>query len=87
VTLHEVARRVGMRQPSLYVENPPRQQLLFQRTIPGFKPSPESYALARRLVDRCIGLLSALGAGDAPGQVQSNETSGSVRRDNHQRTV
>ena len=100
VTLHEVARRVGIRQPSLYgyvsskldlydamfapglratlarldaaapggtareqllqlsrtvldfvVENPPRQQLLFQRTIPGFEPSPASYALAKRLVD------------------------------------
>lgn len=112
VTLHEVARRVGIRQPSLYghvtskldlydamfgqayeqllarldaapptgrardqlmhlsrtvlefvVENPPRQQLLFQRTIPGFAPSPDTYALARRLVDRCAGLLSALGAG------------------------
>jgi AcrR family transcriptional regulator len=112
VSLHEVARRVGIKQPSLYgyiaskldlydamfaqayeqllgrldatastgtareqlihlsrvvldfvVENPPRQQLLFQRTIPGFEPSPASYALALRLVDRCVGLLSALGAG------------------------
>ena len=112
VSLHEVARRVGIRQPSLYgyvsskldlydamfgqtyeqllarveampsdgtareqlvrlsrvvldfvVENPPRQQLLFQRTIPGFEPSPASYALATRLVTRCVGLLSALGAG------------------------
>ena len=111
VSLHEVARRVGIRQPSLYgyvaskldlydamygqayeelvgrldatppegtaraqllqvsrvvvdfvVEDPPRQQLLFQRTIPGFEPSPGSYALARRLIDRCAGLLSALGA-------------------------
>jgi AcrR family transcriptional regulator len=114
VTLHEVARRVGIRQPSLYghvtskldlydamfaqayeqllarldapppsgsardqlmrlsrvvlefaVESPPRQQLLFQRTVPGFEPSPDSYALAKRLVDRCAGLLSALGAGTA----------------------
>jgi AcrR family transcriptional regulator len=112
VSLHEVARRIGIRQPSLYgyvtskldlydamfgqayeqllarldaapgggtareqlvrlsrlvlefvVENPPRQQLLFQRTIPGFEPSPASYALAQRLVDRCAALLSALGAG------------------------
>jgi AcrR family transcriptional regulator len=114
VSLHEVARRVGMRQPSLYgyvgskldlydamfaqayeqllarldaaaaggtareqllrlsrvvldfaVDNPPRQQLLFQRTIPGFEPSPASLALAMRLVDRCVVLLSALGAGTA----------------------
>jgi AcrR family transcriptional regulator len=117
VSLHEVARRVGVRQPSLYgyvsskldlydamygqayeqllarldaagpagtareqllrvsriildftVENPPRQQLMFQRTIPGFEPSPTTYALAVRVVDRCVALLSALGAGD-PAQV------------------
>lgn len=117
VSLHEVARRVGIRQPSLYsyvnskldlydamfaqayeqllarldavtprgtareqlvqltravldfvVENLPRQQLLFQRTIPGFEPSPASYALARRLIDRCTGLLSALGA-DSPAHI------------------
>ncbi|MGV1009645.1 MAG: TetR/AcrR family transcriptional regulator [Dermatophilaceae bacterium] len=114
VSLHEVARRVGIRQPSLYgyvtskldlydamfaqayeqllarvdalpphgtareqllqlsravldfvVEDPPRQQLLFQRTIPGFVPSPGSQALAMRLFDRAVGLLSALGAGSA----------------------
>lgn len=112
VSLHEVARRVGIRQPSLYgyvsskldlydamyaqayeqllarldadpptgslreqlvslsravlefaVEDPPRQQLLFQRTIPGFVPSAASYELASRLVDRCARLLTALGAG------------------------
>jgi AcrR family transcriptional regulator len=117
VSLHEVARRVGVRQPSLYgyvsskldlydamygqayeqllarldaaepvgtardqllrvsriildftVENPPRQQLMFQRTIPGFEPSPATYALAVRVVDRCVALLSALGAG-SPAQV------------------
>lgn len=112
VSLHEVARRVGVRQPSLYgyvsskldlydamfaqayeqllarlddvaptgtareqllrvsrtlldfiVENPPRQLLLFTRSIPGFEPSPDSYALAKRVIDRCQVLLSALGAG------------------------
>lgn len=112
VSLREVARRVGIKQPSLYgyvdsklglydamfahayeqllerldeeeptgtsrdqlmrlsrvvldfvVEDPPRQQLLFQRTIPGFEPSPASYALAGRLVTRCRALLAALGAG------------------------
>jgi hypothetical protein len=50
------------------VENPPRQQLMFQRTIPGFEPSAATYALAVRVVDRCVGLLSALGAG-SPAQV------------------
>ena len=112
VSLHEVARRVGIRQPSLYghvrskldlfdamfaqayeqllvrmdadapvgtareqllrlsrvfldfiVEDPTRTQLLFQRTIPGFVPSPASYALAGRALDRCVRLLAALGAG------------------------
>jgi AcrR family transcriptional regulator len=112
VSLHEVARRVGIRQPSLYgyvdsklglydamygqayeqllarleedppsgtpreqlvrlsrvvldftVENPPRQQLMFQRTIPGFAPSAATYALAQRLVGRCAELLAALDAG------------------------
>lgn len=117
VSLHEVARRVGIRQPSLYgyigskadlydamfaqayeeliarlegvppvgsarkqlvrvsrtivefvVENPPRQQLLFTRSIPGFEPSPASFALAKRVIDRCQGLLAALGA-DSPDHV------------------
>ncbi|MGN6605923.1 MAG: TetR/AcrR family transcriptional regulator [Jatrophihabitans sp.] len=112
VSLHEVARRVGIRQPSLYgyvsskldlydamyaqayeqllaeldtlpptgtareqlvrvsrtvldfvVGDLPRQQLIFQRTIPGFEPSEASYALAKRLIDRVTSLLSALGAG------------------------
>ena len=118
VSLHEVARRVGIRQPSLYgyvsskldlydamfaqayeqllgrldssapsgtareqllrlsrvvlefaVENPSRQQLIFQRTIPGFEPSAASYALAKRLVDRSVSLLSALGA-DSPAHLE-----------------
>ena len=113
VSTHEVARRVGIKQPSLYgyvtskldlfdtmfrqayeqlftrleaaeltgtareqllrlsrivvdfgVENPPRQQLLFQRTIPGFEPSPASYELAGRLIDRCAALLADLGVTD-----------------------
>lgn len=112
VSLHEVARRIGIRQPSLYgyvsskldlydtmygqayeqllaeldasppagtareqlvglsraildfaVSNVPRQQIMFQRTIPGFEPSAASYAIAQRLLDRCVSLLSALGAG------------------------
>lgn len=101
LSLREVARRVGMRAPSLYeyfdskdaiydamfadgnrallarlaaieptgdvvtdlrqaartwvefaVEDVARYQLLFQRTIPGFEPSPESYALAIEIVER-----------------------------------
>ena len=118
VSLHEVARRIGIRQPSLYgyvqskldlydamfghayeqllgrlessapsgsarhqllhvsrvildfaVENPSRQQLIFQRTIPGFEPSEASYVLARRVLGRSAGLLSALGA-DSPAHLE-----------------
>jgi AcrR family transcriptional regulator len=39
------------------VEDPVRHQLLFQRTIPGFEPSPESYAPAvqgRQDLDRLL---------------------------------
>jgi len=117
VTLHDVARRVGLRQPSLYVyvdsklglfdamyaqaygellarlaalpgggsarlrlmrvsrvildfvvSQPPRQQLLFQRTIPGFTPSEPSYALAEKLVVQVTALLAEVGA-SRPEQV------------------
>jgi AcrR family transcriptional regulator len=33
-------------------EDPARYQLLFQRTIPGFTPSPESYAVAQGVLER-----------------------------------
>src|SRR3954464_11892622 len=33
------------------VEDPARAQLLFMRSIPGFEPSPESYAVAVRIVE------------------------------------
>jgi AcrR family transcriptional regulator len=110
VSLHEVARQVGLRQPSLYgyfpskaglydamfaqayralidevaaapVASDPRrrvvdvsrvilqfnaadaarQQLLFHRTIPGFTPSAESYALARQFLDGIVDLLHDAG--------------------------
>jgi len=112
VTLHEVARRVGLRQPSLYayfdskaglydlmyaqgytallqrlesatlpeppraavtavarltleyaVSHPARAQLMFLRTVPGFAPSPESYALAQRFLQITADHLAAAGAG------------------------
>ncbi len=50
------------------VEDPARHQLLFLRTIPGFEPSPESYALAVRTLDGLVDVLSAAGSG-APEQV------------------
>ncbi|GAB3250424.1 TetR/AcrR family transcriptional regulator [Nocardioides dilutus] len=110
LSLRELARRVGMRAPSLYsyfpakdaiydamfadgqrqmaealaflptenitradfrtgvraffdfcVEDPVRYQLMFQRTIPGFVPSPESYALAVQRIDEVTQQLEAAG--------------------------
>jgi AcrR family transcriptional regulator len=45
------------------VEDPPRHQLLFLRTLPGFEPSPDAYALAVRALDRLAVVLAAAGAG------------------------
>lgn len=44
--------------------DPARAQLLFQRTIPGFEPSPESYAPALDLSERLQTLLLAAGITD-----------------------
>lgn len=47
------------------VEDPARHQLLFQRTIPGFQPSPEAYAPALEVLEfgraalRACGITSA----------------------------
>lgn len=46
------------------VENPARCQLLFVRTIPGFEPSPESYALAVRTLSATVDAFAALGVND-----------------------
>lgn len=103
LSLHTLARRVGIRQPSLYVyfaskndlydalfargnlqllalidgftlpsnagdavkafsralmgffvEDATRYELLFERTLPGFVPSSESYALAEQAYDRMV---------------------------------
>jgi AcrR family transcriptional regulator len=110
VSLHALAREVGMRQPSLYEyfdsknalydamfadgnrqlierlnavafsteardalkqwlsafatfagEDIARYQLLFQRPIPGFAPSPESYALAEDVLSGAVTLMRAAG--------------------------
>jgi AcrR family transcriptional regulator len=69
--------------------DPARYQLLFQRTIPGFEPSPESFAISEaslaRLgtqLERCgitdgraVDLFSALGTGLADQQI-SNDPGG-----------
>jgi AcrR family transcriptional regulator len=110
VSLHGLARAVGIRQPSLYeyfesksalydamfadgnrqlierlntvklsrdhraalkqilvaftafaLEDPARYELLFQRHLPGFIPSPESYALAEDVLNRIVVLMRDAG--------------------------
>lgn len=46
------------------VEDAPRFQLLFQRTIPGFEPSPEAYAVAVEVVEQMRARLAAAGLTD-----------------------
>lgn len=41
--------------------DPVRYQLLFQRTIPGFQPSADSYAVALRELERLRGVLTRAG--------------------------
>ncbi len=110
VSLHGLARAVGIRQPSLYeyfeskhalydamfadgnrqlierlngielsgdhrvalkqtlaaltafaLEDPARYELLFQRHVPGFIPSPEPYALAEEVLSRIVALMRDAG--------------------------
>ena len=117
ISLHQLARRVGMRQPSLYsyfdskhalydamfadgnrrllarlealelpddplaaskahlhefvqfsLDHPECNTLLFTRTIPGFEPSPASYAIAERVLTQSVALVHATGVTD-PGDV------------------
>jgi AcrR family transcriptional regulator len=58
--------RVAVRRAAhLYVDfcvaDPARMQLLFLRTIPGFEPSAESYALAQQVLAQLAGALAAAG--------------------------
>jgi AcrR family transcriptional regulator len=43
----ECLRKIAHSVANFSVENPVRYQLMFQRTIPGFEPSPESYAYSQ----------------------------------------
>src|ERR1700730_419023 len=112
VTLHALAREVGMRQPSLYayfdsklalydamfadgnrrllqhlelvklpaepraalrkflgqfvafgLEDPARYELLFERHVPEFAPSPPSYVLAEEVLGRAYKLMNEAGVG------------------------
>ena len=44
--------------------DPVRYQLLFQRTIPGFEPSEESYRLAEEILSRFAGQMASAGIDD-----------------------
>jgi hypothetical protein len=50
------------------VNNPPASQLLFERTIPGFEPSPACYAYAEEYLAFVVDLLRAAGVTD-PGDI------------------
>ena len=49
---------------SFCTANVPRYQLLFQRTIPGFEPSPESYGHAVEALERSRRMFKELGITD-----------------------
>jgi AcrR family transcriptional regulator len=117
ISLHALARKVGLRQPSLYsyfdskhalydamfadgnrrllarldaldlpddprealkvrtrefvqfsLDHPETNPLLFQRTIPGFEPSAESYAIAQQLLADSVHLMHEAGITD-PGDI------------------
>ncbi|MFI6322918.1 TetR/AcrR family transcriptional regulator [Nonomuraea sp. NPDC050556] len=82
--------KIGMRYfVSFCTDNPVRYQLLYQRTIPGFEPTPETFALSVAGLDRMrrqlaeigitdegsLDLLTAVGAGLTAQQI-SNEPGG-----------
>jgi AcrR family transcriptional regulator len=50
------------------LEDDARRQLLLQRPIPGFEPSPTSYARAEEVLARVVGLLRTAGLVD-PGDI------------------
>ncbi len=50
-----------MRSSDFAQEDPARYELLFQRHIPGFTPSPESFALAEVVLDGAVGRMRAAG--------------------------
>lgn len=60
------ARSAGRAFFAFCTADPVRYQLLFQRTVPGFEPSPESYALAVERLEAMGRFLAAIGIDD-PG--------------------
>lgn len=60
------------------VQDPVRYQLLFQRTIPGFTPSPASYELARQAYELGFAGLRSVGIDDEGLDLASGVVSGLV---------
>ena len=46
------------------IEDPVRYQLMFQRLIPDFEPTPETYAVSVRQLDRLASMLASVGVTD-----------------------
>ncbi|HEV7187030.1 MAG TPA: TetR/AcrR family transcriptional regulator [Blastococcus sp.] len=61
----EVARAGAAMFVDFCVEEPARMQLLFLRTIPGFEPSADAYALAQQPFEQMTAVLVAAGMGSA----------------------
>jgi AcrR family transcriptional regulator len=59
-----IAREVAHRFFRFCTSDPVRYQLLFQRTIPDFKPSAESYAVALEVYETMTSRLAAIGVVD-----------------------
>ena len=58
---HEILTTYGRRFVEFCTSDPARYQLLFQRTLPGFEPSPESFAPAIRALANAHELLALHG--------------------------
>jgi AcrR family transcriptional regulator len=59
-----VLRELGHRIFDFATSDPARAQLLFQRTLPGFEPSPESYAPSLALFEFVAGVMAEHGITD-----------------------
>lgn len=60
----DTLRRHARRFVAFCTEDTARYQLLFQRTIPGFEPSEESYAVARQVLEGTARRLAGVGLHD-----------------------
>src|SRR5690606_4379898 len=57
-------RRAAHRFVAFCVADPPRYQLLFLRTVPGFEPSADAYARSVRALEMLAEALADAGAGE-----------------------